>query len=218
MFYGQSNPPEDKIAAALFGDYVGFFCEVGAFNGKDLSNTMYFYERGWAGINFEPHPDNYAALCINQPEAINIRAAVGHANVERVLIKTTPNKPIVTGFDLPKWYIKDEVPGGEAGLVDMPVPMVTLELAFAMHGIDQIDYLSVDTDGTELQVLQGLDLYRWQPRLIIVEYNHALEAIDDYLFFKSGAGYTQAIRNSVNAFYTRNADDARTIQRAANDR
>lgn len=214
-FYGQSNPPEDKIAAALFGDYVGTFCEVGAFNGRDLSNTMYFYERGWAGINFEPHPDNYAALCINQPEAINLCCAVG-ATVGYANIKTAPDKPIVTAFNPPDWYVKDEVKGGWAGLVEFMTPVLTLSMALEIHGVAELDYLSVDTDGTELEVLRGIDLDRWKPRLIVLEYNHDRQRIDRYLALNGG--YERAYDNGLNAFYTRTADDARTIQRAANDR
>lgn len=213
-WYGQSTPPEDKIAAVLFGDYVGTYCEVGAYNGVDLSNTMYFYKRGWKGINFEPHPENYAALCINQPDAINICAATGFITGYNN-IKTTPGKPIVTGFELPKWYIRDEVPGGEAGLVDLHVPTISLDYAFEIHGIRAVDLISLDVDGTELDVLHGMDFDRWQPRLIILEYNHALREINEHL---AHYGYQMAHENGLNAFYVRSDDDAKIIQRAANAR
>lgn len=214
-FYGQSAIPEDYIASKLFeGQTDGFFVEVGAFNGINLSNTYWFYQRGWSGMNFEPHPDNYAALCINQPEAINLCCAAG-ATVGYANIKTAPDKPIVTAFNPPDWYVKDEVKGGWAGLVEFETLVLSLSAAFELHGIDTVDYLSVDTDGSELDVLRGMDFTRWQPRLIVTENNHALAAINSHLW---QYGYLLAHDNHLNSFWVRSNQDKQTIQRAANGR
>lgn len=216
-WYGQSKPPEDQIAAAVFGDYVGTCVEVGAYNGIDLSNTYHFYLKGWRCINFEPHPENYAALCVNQPKAINVQAAAGLLDDGLMELKTAPGKPIVTGANLPDWYVRSEVPGGWGGLALMPVVERTVESVLSEHGIEQIDLLSVDTDGTELDVLMGVNLTRYRPRLIIAEYNTSLGLMVNWLSTTGGllqSGYHLAHDNGLNGFWTRTQADFDAVRRA----
>lgn len=207
-FHGQSNPPEDLIAARLFMDYVGTFVDIGAYDGLSLSNTHYFYKRGWQGVNLEPHPENYAQLCINQPHAINLNLAVGETPEYESRIWTAPGKPVVTGYNLPQWYVDSEVPGGKAGLVPMTVTRSTLTTILDAAHVDKVDYLSLDVDGTELDVLKGLDLSRWRPRLMIIEYNHVFGEMSEYL---TKWGYHLARWNTINAFYTSSREDMRIV-------
>jgi FkbM family methyltransferase len=212
MYYGQSDPKEDYIASQVFKDFIGTAIEVGAFDGVHLSNVKHFYDHGWRVVNFEPHPDNYAALCVNQPKAINKMFAVtNHRYPKTVAIQTTPGKPIVTGFDLPDWYIESEVPGGRAGLETMWVKAVCLDAMLEHHKIDTVDYVSIDTDGTELEVLWGFNVGKYNPRLFIVEYNAEMTAINKYM---GEWGYTLAHTNTVNAFYTRTQADYDAVRRA----
>ena len=211
-YYGQSKPPEDKIAHAVFGDdFVGTCVEVGAYNGVDLSNTYFFYKRGWRCINFEPHPDNYAALCKNQPRAINFCGACGAKNNPSATLWTAPDKPIVTGVQLPEWYVNSEVSGGRDGLVPMLATMWKLESAFEFCGVSEIDYVSIDTDGSELDVLKGMYLYGYKPRLMVIEYNHALNEINDFL---EDRDYYLTYQNTVNGFWTRTKADYDAVRRA----
>lgn len=210
-FYGQSAIPEDAIAAAVFGDYVGVCCEVGAYDGVHLSNCYHFYLKGWKCINFEPHPDNYAALCRNQPKAINVNAAVLHQDRPTQTIMTVPEKPIMTGFDMPAWYIESEAPNGYDSLRPMEVPTTRLDTFFLANNIETVDYASIDVDGREMQVLEGMGLMRWQPRLLIVEYNHALTLMTRFL---QTVGYRLAHTNSINGFWIRTQADYDAVQRA----
>lgn len=211
-WYGQSAIPEDAIAAAVFGDYVGTAIEVGAFDGQTLSNVYHFYLKGWRCINFEPHPDNYAALCVNQPKAINLNlAATRHKTPTNIAIQTTPGKPIVTGFDLPDWYVASEVPGGYAGLQTMWVKGCSLDAALEYKRIKTVDYCSIDTDGTEYEVLMHFDIERYEPRLLIIEYNAEMTAINKHL---ADYGYRLAHMNTINGFWTRTKADYDAVQRA----
>lgn len=213
-WYGQSKPPEDQIAAAVFGDYVGTCVEVGAYNGIDLSNTYHFYLKGWRCINFEPHPINFAACKQNQPNAKNYKLALGRmAHPLGAMIKTAPNKPIVTGFDLPKWYVDSELEHGANDLIEISVGVDILFSVLKADGIEQLDYLSIDTDGTEMDVLHGFGFQytELRPRLMIIEYNHALSEMTDYL---SAYGYQLAHDNGLNAFYTRTQADFDAVQAA----
>lgn len=209
-YHGQSMPPEDAIAAALFDTFIGTYCEVGAFNGVDLSNTKLFYDWDWKGINFEPNPANYAQLCITQPTAINLCCAVGERCVDSVELWTCPDKPIVTAIQPPDWYVQSDA-GGWQNMTKIQVPMLTLTAALTIHGIRALDLLSVDTDGTELEVLRGLDFTQWQPRLIITEYTAGLAPIAAHL---AKYGYRQAYTSAINSFFVRTERDVQRIAHA----
>lgn len=209
-FYGQSTPPDDYIAAAVFEDYIGVYCDVGAYDGVKWSNTYHFYEKGWQGINFEPNHRSWVKLKENQPKAFNIKGAASY-QTDYVPIMTSFDNPIVTGFNLPQWYVEAEVPGGLSGLTPVHVATHRIDDMLDRCGFKALDYLSVDTDGYELEVLQGLDFARWQPRLIITEYTAGLPPIDALL---SKQGYICAHIGAINAFFVRDMADVIKVQRA----
>lgn len=60
MNYSQRG--EQEVILRVFGDFVGRFLEIGAFNGKMFSNTLALVERGWSGVCVEPSPKPFGAL------------------------------------------------------------------------------------------------------------------------------------------------------------
>jgi hypothetical protein len=81
----------------------------------------------------------------------------------------------------------------------------------------EIDFVSVDVEGTELEVLKGLDLSRFRPRVLVVESHseNARIALYDYLVEMNG--YIEARDLGLNIFYTREVEDARRISNIAID-
>ena len=65
--------------------------------------------------------------------------------------------------------------------------------------IDKIDFISVDVEGTEIDVIKGLDIKKWMPKLIVLENNYNDKKYEDYM---SSVGYKKELRNIVNDFYT----------------
>ena len=64
----------------------------------------------------------------------------------------------------------------------------------------EIDFISIDTEGTELDVLKGIDLNVWDAKLLVVENNHNDDIVENYL---SDYGYIKDRRYKVNDFYIR---------------
>src|SRR6185295_4250102 len=73
--YAQSHE-DDEIARFFEGHTSGFYVDIGAHDGAYLSNTLLFYERGWRGINVEPHPQSFAKLAEFRPRDVNLNVAV----------------------------------------------------------------------------------------------------------------------------------------------
>ena len=64
--------------------------------------------------------------------------------------------------------------------------------------LEKIDFLSIDTEGTELEVLMGFDINRWKPRLFVIENNFGESKFSDYL---RDFGYKFSQRIGVNDFF-----------------
>ncbi len=76
-FHSQSS--EDKIAEERYFHKLhnGFFLEMGALDGLEISNTKFFEEtRGWRGLLIEPNPVEYGKLFANRPDAIGVNVAI----------------------------------------------------------------------------------------------------------------------------------------------
>ena len=79
------------------------------------------------------------------------------------------------------------------------VPMMTLDTILLKYpAIDKIDFLSIDVEGTEVDVMKGFDIQKWMPLVIVLENNYNDKSYEDYM---SSVGYKKALRNVVNDFY-----------------
>jgi len=74
-----------RLAELLAGRRRGFYVDVGAWNPTQDSVTKHFYDRGWRGINVEPHPALHALLVAQRPRDVNLRLALGAEPGERTL-------------------------------------------------------------------------------------------------------------------------------------
>jgi hypothetical protein len=64
--------------------------------------------------------------------------------------------------------------------------------------LTHIDFLSIDTEGTELEVLKGFDMVRWKPKLLVIDNTFGDPEIEDYLYT---FGYTKVRRLVETDFY-----------------
>jgi hypothetical protein len=91
------------------------------------------------------------------------------------------------------------------GFHDVRVEVKTLDQCLASFlevlppGRHSIDFMTVDTEGTELSVIQGLDLERWRIRLLVIENNFDDGEVGDHL---RTFGYIRQERYQVNDFFT----------------
>ena len=167
-----------------------FFVEFGATDGVAINNT-FMLERslGWNGILAEPAKFWHEALRKNRHCVVDQRC-VWTTTGETLLFNQTPNPDHSTissfsGHD----YLAAEREGGEV----YEVKTVSLLDLLIQHGAPKvIDYLSVDTEGSELEILEAFDFRRFDVRVITVEHNDTpdRQAIFDLL---SAEGYTRIL-------------------------
>ena len=154
---------EDALKADFFGALRdGYFVEVGANEPRRASQTWTFEQLGWRGILIEPQPDlaqqlarernaQVVAAACSSPENdgcnMTLRLAGPHSSVNDRLV----------------------APGAQPqGTIEVPVRTLDAILRQASAPAP-VDFVSIDVEGHELDVLQGFDLEQWQPRLVLIE-------------------------------------------------
>lgn len=198
MFYGQHG--EDKYIASLFPEsYVGTCIEVGAYDGISLSNTYHFEKKGWRALCIEPIDSAFEKCRSVRKECI--KCCIG---------ETDSDKKEFTVFHLGDnlCAISSLVP--DSRLIDSHKHMITNitktsvdvrslnSLLNELNFPKKIDFISIDTENTELDVLKGIDLKLYDVKLFVIENNYNEPFCENYL---KQYGYVKINRIAVNDFY-----------------
>jgi FkbM family methyltransferase len=186
------NDRERAMVREFFaGAPRGFFVEVGANEPKARSQTWHLEQAGWTGILIEP-----------QPELAEKLRQARQAQVFAVACSSPENAgarlPLHVAGPLSSLDRDRMAPGAQAEtIIDVPVKTLdqVLQEGRAPAGFD---LLSLDVEGHELEVLRGLDLAHWRPRLILLEDHVADLTKHRYLI---NAGYRLIRRFDNNGWY-----------------
>jgi FkbM family methyltransferase len=158
------------VAYALRGRIGGFFCEFGATDGLALSNSAYLERRlGWSGILAEPARGWHEALARNRPQARIETRCVWSRSGETLEFQesTTRELSSIGSFSRSDGHARKRGEGQT-----YTVQTISLNELLSTHQAPaDFDYLSMDTEGSELQILESLDFARFRPKVITVEHN-----------------------------------------------
>jgi FkbM family methyltransferase len=203
LSYAQ-NFEDVVLARALQPDaHRGTWIDVGAGDPVADSVTAVFAERGWCGINVEPLAAEYERLCAARPSDVNLNIALGAREGTATLYAGPPeNRGSSTlSPDLAAHYRRE---GQE--FTPHEVPVSTLANVVASHVTAPVDFLKIDVEGAEADVLAGADWTAFRPRIVVVEStlpgttHPTYQAWDPMLL---GAEYCFALFDGLNRFYVR---------------
>ena len=161
----QAQLHQDLVAAMVAGfRESGFFVEFGATDGKTLSNTLMLEkELGWTGILGEPGREWHDALRSNR-EALLVKKAVWSKTGEELDFVEDGELSTLTRF---RSIDKNLRKGRE-----YKVNTISLfDLLVENDAPKEIDFLSIDTEGSELEILEAFDFSRYSFNFICVEHN-----------------------------------------------
>ncbi len=199
------NREDVVLARALGGTERGFYIDVGAFHPLHDSVTRHFYERGWHGINVEPVPGLVEDFAKERARDLNIAAGVLDQAGETEFWECTAN-PGASTFD------RSLVCPSNGTWRRHVVPVTTLALLCEEFvGSQQIDFLKIDTEGTEWRVLRGADWERWRPLVVVVEATRPHSSVQSHQAWEQvllDAGYVHALFDGLNRFYARAEEPA----------
>jgi FkbM family methyltransferase len=199
---------EDMILHRFFEHKKkGLYVDVGAHHPFRFSNTAFFYRKGWSGINIDPLPK--AAPLFKKYRKRDVNIQKGISLKEEQLLYYAFNEPAYNTFNEAKAdeYIK-------AGLVSPDVRKIKIDTVPLRKILDenltpgiQIDFLTIDTEGLEMEVLQSNNWEKYQPAIIILE-AHTIE-IEKHLtselhLFMKNRNYVLVGKSYYSYFYKKN--------------
>lgn len=183
----------DIIASHFPAGHKGYCVDVGASDGQTVNSTYGLeLHRGWTVLSVEPNPEFHEWL--EQHRGLVEKCACSDF---------TGTATMTINVDGPEAYSTIGVVGGGSSSPtalahvkytdwkQIEVEVRTVEELLAKHRFPRLDCLCVDTEGTELQVLKGVDLAKWKPKVIVTECWDLTGPIDDYL---ADLGYTKISR------------------------
>lgn len=202
-FYAYILTEGKKSKSQLFQDtFVDFvflkstnkrFLEFGATNGLELSNTfMLENQRGWSGVLAEPDPQWHNALQTNRPNATITSDCIYSRSGEKLQFISSA----VGVLSSLKNHAQDDANGPLAGnakerlskFKEIEVTTISLNDVFEKYFDGQpIEYMSVDTEGSEYEILSNFNFQKYHPSIVTVEHNYTDSQIKlDELFTKNG--------------------------------
>jgi FkbM family methyltransferase len=183
---------EQALVRQFFaGARAGFFVEVGANRPQQESQTWHLEQLGWTGILVEPQPDLAEELRCKRSALVFAVACSSPQNAGRSMRLHVAGA--LSALDRDRM-----APGAEPERV-IEVPVRTLDDILSAAGAPvAFEFLSIDVEGHELELLGGFDLARWRPRLVLLE-DHVGDLSRHR--FLTAAGYRLVRRCENNGWY-----------------
>lgn len=200
-----SQNSEEEIILKYFGDFIGTFLDIGANDGRTLSNSLALVERGWKGSCIEASPKAFERLKKEHSgrtvELSNIALAsydgeiILHESGELIgagdvaLVSSTKNS------ELARWDSM-AIPFEE-----IEVPCLTFNSFLRLSSYKTFDFVSIDIEGMELEILPQMDFEKLGTKLICVEWNSKDERA--YNKILTPFGFRAIHKNAENLIYCR---------------
>lgn len=179
---------DQYIKATFFNEKsTGFFIDIGAYDGVDCSNTLFFEEIGWDGVCLEPNPKLYTQLKTNR-KCITLDKAISTDSTPKSFFQIEGYSEMLSG--LADNYSQNHIARINRELEEhnqnydyLEVECITFD---QLTKKSNIDYLSLDIEGGELEILKSINFTQKNISVISVEANTNQEAnmLNDFLSSK----------------------------------
>ena len=156
---------EDLFINNYFKDKIGFYVDVGAYHPLELSNTYLLYKRGWSGINIDINSLSIDYFNFLRPDDININIAVSNKKTTKTIYYQKDKSPLNTL--IPKQAKKMFL----GSIKKRKIQSETLSKIIdnTKFKDKKINFLNIDTEGSDLEVLKNLNFIKYKPELVCVE-------------------------------------------------
>ena len=144
----------------------GFYVDIGAYDPTRFSNTKLFYLKGWQGINIEPNSIRINKFYKERPKDLNLNFGVANKNGSLNFFKFSPQTLSTFSRETAKKYKKQGYQLNEI------IKIKVLKLSKILEKNTKkktIDFLSIDTEGFDLEVLQSNNWKKFKPKVICIE-------------------------------------------------
>ena len=156
---------ENHLVERFFGSTLGYFVEVGANDPVINSKTLNLEKKGWTGLLIEPQPEHAERLRATRKSDVCCFAC-GPASYHGATMTL-----YIAGIrGIHSSLSENHYVAGSHVTKTINVPVRTLDsILYEYNATRPVDFLAVDTEGSDVDVLEGTDLDTWKPRLILIE-------------------------------------------------
>jgi len=186
-YYSQYNQDRFINEQFIHNKQHGFFVDIGAHDGSTYSNT-YFFEKelNWKGICFEPLDAPFQKLVATRPHSTCLQACVAATAGELEFFEVQGYSEMLSGIVRtyhPKHLarLKREVAQYGGSYRTTKVPSLRFNDVMKAYNVQHIDLLSIDTEGSEFEILQSIDFAAVSIDVLLVENNYKLSEIRSFL-------------------------------------
>jgi FkbM family methyltransferase len=159
---------EDVLINRIFKNKKnGMYIDVGCYHPYKGSLTAKLYNKNWNGINIDLSKTSIDLFNIVRRRDINLNVAISNFDGETSYYE---NSPINQQNSLTKMNNEQ---------TKIKIKSYTLNSILKNNSIEMFDYLNIDVEGSELEVIEGIDLIKYHPSLITIENNNL--SLEDYL-------------------------------------
>ena len=222
IYYGQEG--QDSIISQFFnakGIKNGKFLDVGSLDGIRFSNTYLLEQAGWTGICVEMHPSYYDLLVENRPNSVCY--SCGASDEDKVKNTVSLNwraSMSTTDFSLEEEFGRDkryygdredkEINGFLNGHHEVELRTLDSILAENKEEFPNLDFVSIDIDGSEKKALPNCDLGEYSPALLSLEYTVVgSKFVVDYA---AQYGLHPSIKIGSDILFVRNQEDHNLLE------
>ena len=205
--YAQNG--EDIVLARALNpwDKKGFWVDCGAGHPKYDSVTKLFSQFGWTGINIEPLDQEFLLLSQDRPQDENIQCLLG-AKEGLGIIFAGPAENRGSSTSDPLLVARYAKEYGQT-FQELQIPMRRLDDILREKDRPTIDFLKIDVEGAEEEVLQGINLQEFKPRVLVIK--ATLPNSKDFSFaawepLVLDNGYLFAFFDGLNRYYVHRND------------
>lgn len=179
--YGQ-----DQVAYELLNKpETGTFVDIGANDGVTFSNSLFFEKLNWTGVCIEPHPIAFQELTTARScELLNACISETDSIVDFMLVEGSSHmlsgiSSFMDSTHLERIDREIEINGGDKRLIK--IDAICPETLTKNFNLKQIDYLSIDTEGCEMEILRKFDFSEINVKVIGVENGSRTPELFNYL-------------------------------------
>jgi FkbM family methyltransferase len=185
IFYSQYKQDEFLYENYFINKNQGYYIDIGAHNGVDYSNTLFFEKLGWDGVCFEPIPSVFEQLKKNRTcKVLNCALSDKEGKSEFLVLEgyTEMLSGLVENYNenhKSRIDLEISLMGGKKTIIECKT-----DLFDNFNFPKEIDYISLDVEGSELTILKTIDFDKYKIKFMTVEANHHQEEIKNFMFEK----------------------------------
>lgn len=200
--YSQNS--EDLFIANYFGDQIGTLLSIGENNGLDLSNARLLIEKGWSAHPVEPSSVFYQLkrLYLQNDKVQCYNVAVGKEQgivdfyESGCHVPNGTDKALVSTLDfneMQRW------PNVEFNKIKVNV--VPFNFLWEMTDFAKFDFISIDAEGFDWEILQQINLFAVECKCLIIEWNGNQELKENYKTYCRSFGMIAVVENAENLVF-----------------